>query len=363
MTFIPIKKLKAGMTLDGDVYQYDYQTCKVAMLRSGQVLTQSYIDRLDALEILGAYINSDKKENSPAPSPISDDLKHEAVTVVKRVYKMFDETDANITAINLKQTMAVSKKLVHALKNDKGVKLSIENLKLYDDYTYNHSLGVSMLSIVIGMSMKLKINDLYELGFCALLHDIGKMGVPIEIISKPARLTPEEFDIVKTHPAKGAEFYSKQHSPNGRILEGILTHHEKYDGTGYPEGKRADEIPLFGRIISIADVYDALTSSRPYRQPSPPPEAIEYIMGSSGSAFDLDIVLAFLKKVTPYPIGSCVKLSNGQIAIIVKQNELHPLRPVIRILSQTNSICDLYNQRDMQNVVIENICNITANDF
>ena len=206
----------------------------------------------------------------------------------------------------------------------------------------------------------LKTNDLYELGFCALLHDIGKMSVPIEIISKPSKLTFEEFEIVKQHPAKGAEFFLKHNLANRRICAGVLTHHEKFDGTGYPNGLRGEDIPLFGRIISIADVYDALTSVRPYRQPSSPPEAIEYIMGSSGNAFDLVLVEAFLKKVSPYPIGSCVKLTNGQIAIIVQQNERHPLRPVIRLFNQPDVILDLYQQRELQNVVITDICNIST---
>jgi len=363
MTFIPTDKLKPGMTLDSDVYLYDYKTCKVAMLRSGQILKQSYINRLEKLEILGAYINFEKDSYFEAPSPIRQELKQEAVSVVKRVYKMFDQADPAITAINIKETMAVSKKLVHALRNNRELKLSIENLKLYDDYTYNHSLGVSMLSIVIGMSMGMKTNDLCELGFCALLHDIGKMAVPIEIIAKPAKLTTEEFEIVKQHPAKGAEFFSKQNFANKRICDGILTHHEKFEGTGYPNGLKGEEIPLFGRIISVADVYDALTSARPYRQPSSPPEAIEYIMGSSGSSFDIEIVKAFLQKVSPYPVGSCVKLSNGQIGVIVRQTELHPLRPVIRLFNEPNVIWDLYNQRDLQNIVIENICNISPDQL
>jgi HD-GYP domain-containing protein (c-di-GMP phosphodiesterase class II) len=361
MTFVPIDKLEAGMMLDRDVYLYDYKTSKVAMLKSGQILTQSYIKKLDKLKILGAYIHSGEiKDIFEAQSPIKQELTQEAVSSVQRVFEMFDHSAQNINVGSINQTMEVSKKLVDALKSNKEAKLSIANLKLYDDYTYNHSFGVSVLSIAIGLSLGLSTNDLYELGFCALLHDIGKMAVPIEIISKPAKLTASEFEIVKQHPAKGADFFSKHNLANRRICAGILTHHEKYDGTGYPNGLKGNGIPLFGRIISIADVYDALTSVRPYRQPSSPPEAIEYIMGSSGNAFDLEIVEAFLKKVSPYPIGSCVKLSNGQIAIIVSQNELHPLRPVIRLFNQPDSTLDLYKQRNVQNIVIDDICNIST---
>jgi HD-GYP domain-containing protein (c-di-GMP phosphodiesterase class II) len=359
MTFVPIEKLEVGMVLDRDVYLYDYKTTKMAMLKSGQVLTQSYINRLEELNILGAYIREQKDMPNVVPS-IQPELRQETVSTVQRVFDMFDRTSQNINISSINQTMEVSKKLVNALKNNKEAKISIENLRTYDDYTYNHSFGVSVLSIAIGISLGLKTNDLYELGFCALLHDIGKMAVPIEIISKPAKLTYDEFEIVKKHPAKGAEFFIKNNFANRRICAGVLTHHEKYDGSGYPNGLRGDKIPLFGRIISIADVYDALTSVRPYRSPSSPPEAIEYIMGACGNMFDVDIVEAFLKKISPYPIGSCVKLSNGQVAIVVEQNDSHPLRPVVRIINHEDSVLDLYKQREMQNIVIDGVCNISA---
>ena len=365
MTFVPIDQLAEGMILDRDVYLYDCSTCKIAMLRSGQVLTQAYINKLGELQVLGAYIHSDEKSEliTPVPSPIKPELKQEAITNIQRVFEMFDKGAQHINIHCINQTMAISKKLVNALKMNQDMKLSIDNLKMYDDYTYNHSFGVSVLSIAIGLSMNLKMTELYDLGFCALLHDIGKMAVPIEIISKPARLTDEEFEIVKQHPEKGAEFFMQHSLANNRICAGVLTHHEKFNGTGYPSGLSGDQIPLFGRIISVADVYDALTSVRPYRNPSTPAEAIEYIMGASGSAFDVSVVEAFLKKVSPYPIGSCVKLSNGEIAIVVEQNDFHPLRPVVRPFSDPEKTMDLYREREYQNIVIDDVCNVTAGEL
>lgn len=365
MTFVPIDQLEEGMMLDRDVYLYDYTTSKIAMLRSGQILTQSYIHKLDELQVLGAYIHTDENKElvNKFSSPIKKELKQEAISSVQRVFEMFDKSAQNININCINQTMEVSKKLVNTLKSNNEVKLSIDNLKLYDDYTYNHSFGVSVLSIAIGLSLNLRTGDLYDLGFCALLHDIGKMAVPIEIISKPARLTDEEFKIVQQHPAKGAEFFLNHHLASKKVCAGVLSHHEKFNGTGYPNGLKGDQIPLYGRIISVADVYDALTSIRPYRNPSSPAEAIEYIMGSSGSAFDVSIVEAFLKKVSPYPIGSCVRLSNGEIAIIVEQNDFHPLRPVVRLFSNPEKTLDLYREREFQNIVIDNICNITTSQL
>jgi len=368
MAFVPIDKLKEGMMLDKDVFLYDHNNKKIPMLKSGQILTQSYINKLIGFEVFGAYISSDGSEDTEkdelfsGPAPVKQELKEEAVSVVKQVYKTFNKSVSDIDEDNIKQTMDVSKELVQAL-NDKEVKLSIGNLRLYDDYTYNHSLGVAMLSIVIGISLNMKPSELQELGFCGLLHDIGKVSIPQGIIMKYEKLTPEEFELVKQHPVQGAKFFSKQKLVSKRIYEGILTHHEKYDGTGYPNKIRGKGIPLFGRIIAVADVYDALTSVRPYRQSSSAREAIEYIMGSSGSAFDIDIVKAFLRSVAPYPIGSCVKLSNGQLGVIVAQNELQPLRPIIRLFSQPNVLLDLYGQHDLQNVTIENAGNISPDQL
>lgn len=367
MTFVPTNKLKAEMILDRDVYLFDSISSKIIMLKSGQILTQLYINKFNELDILGAYIeSSDEKEEvrvkTSVRQPIKTVLKQEAIENVHQVYKMFNQVAQTINVRSINQTMAISRKLVNSLKNNAEATISIANLKVYDDYTYNHSLGVSILSIAIGLELDLSTQDLYDLAFCALLHDIGKMAVPIEIIAKPSKLTADEFDIVKQHPAKGAEFFLKHDLVNNQIYEGVLTHHEKYDGTGYPNGLSGNDIPLFGRIISVADVYDALTSMRPYRKPSIPSEAIEYIMGSSGTAFDIEIVKAFLKKVSPYPIGSCVKLYNGEVAIVVKQNDNNPLRPVIRPIKQPNTLLDLYAQLDLQNNVIEDICDISSSE-
>lgn len=367
MTFIPTDRLIEGMILDRDVYLFDSVSSRIIMLRSGQILTQPYIDRFSQLDILGAYIQSgDEKEQihikTSVRHPIKRELKQEAIENVHQVYKMFNQVAQTLNVRSINETMNISKKLVDCLKNDAEATIGIASLKLYDDYTYNHSLGVSILAIAIGLELGLLTKDLYDLGFCALLHDIGKMAIPIEIISKPSKLTEEEFNIVKQHPEKGAAFFLQHDLVNDQIYQGVLTHHEKFDGTGYPNGLSGNDIPLFGRIISVADVYDALTSMRPYRKPSIPSEAIEYIMGSSGTAFDIEIVKAFLNKVSPYPIGSCVKLCNGEVAIIVKQNDNNPLRPVIRPIKQPDTLLDLYKRLDLQNNVIEDICDVSINE-
>ena len=362
MTFISIKELREGMVLDRDVYLFDSKTSKVAMLRSGGVLSQSYIDKMDEIGVAGVYVHTGDDEffNGLQPrSNIQYALKQDALNSIRSTYDMINQAAAEkIHVGSIDQTIDITRHLVDTLLQNPRIMINIADLRLYDDFIYNHSLGVTIISIAIGLSLSLRRRELYDLALSALLHDIGKMAIPQEILSKPTRLTTEEFRIVKQHAFFGARFLRENDLVSQKICGGVMHHHERYDGTGYPNGLAGDEIPLFARIISVADVYDALTSVRPYRDPSTAPEAIEYVMGGSGKLFDISVVKAFLKKISPYPVGCCVRLSNGRIAIVVKQNADNPLRPVIQLFEQTRRTLDLYHERDMQNLVIKQICKV-----
>ena len=360
MIFVPIRELQVGMTLKRDIFTFNSETHKVEKIESERKLTKRQIADFATIaskKIAGAYID-DGNGNivTQVETLIPNELKWIAISAMRQAFKIFDQTAQGIYIEAINQIADVSRQLVDIIESNSQIMLNIFDLKLYDDYTYNHSLGVATISIAIGAALRLNKHDLCELGLCALMHDIGKTKIPIEIINKPAKLTPEEFAVIKTHPSLGAEFLIENHLVNDKINEGVLSHHEKYDGTGYPNGLTGKDISLYGRIISVADVFDALTSARPYHAPVPPQDGIEYIMGGSGKSFDEQIVNAFLQKISPYPVGSCVKLSNGEIAIVVRQRKSCPLRPKIRLLSNPRLIVDLYSRSDMQNVVIEELC-------
>jgi len=212
-----------------------------------------------------------------------------------------------------------------------------------------------VISIAIGTALDLNKNELCNLGVCGMLHDVGKVEIPIELILKPAKLTKDEYDIVKTHASLGANYIIGNKEINNEVYLGVVSHHEKFDGTGYPNGLKKEEIPLFGRIIAVADVYDALTANRAYRKPIKPFEAIEYIMGGVGTSFDYKVVKAFLKKIEPYPIGACVILSDGRRGSIVKGNNNDPLRPVVKLIGDKEEILDLHNDFNLNNIVISDI--------
>ena len=173
--------------------------------------------------------------------------------------------------------------------------------------------------------------DLNYLVTAALLHDLGKLSIPPEILNKPGRLTPEEYQIMKKHAEYSYKLLSNRWDISAHIKQTVLLHHENYDGSGYPQGLLGKEQSIFVRILHVADVYDALTSKRPYKKPYSPYEAIEYLMGACGIMFDKQVVEVFLEYVPLFPKGTKVNLSDGRTGIIFENAGKHNLRPVIML--------------------------------
>jgi HD-GYP domain-containing protein (c-di-GMP phosphodiesterase class II) len=207
------------------------------------------------------------------------------------------------------------------------------DLRAYDDYTFYHSVNVGVLSVTVGAALGLNKKQLHNLCLAALLHDIGKVFIPKEIVNKPEKLTDEEFKIIKTHSIKGYEYIREKFDIPVSSYIGVLQHHERYDGTGYPFSIEGNKISMFGKIIAASDVYDALVSSRPYRKAVLPSEAMEYIMGGSGSYFDALIVNTFTQRIAPYPVGTCVLMSDGRCGIVVENYYNCCLRPKIKVVA------------------------------
>lgn len=221
--------------------------------------------------------------------------KNQKMWVMESIFSACKCHNAILDRNSILEIENIADRIVENVINNEKVSVSITNLKSYDLTTYIHSIGVTVIAIGIGNAMKLDRKTLCRLGTSALLHDVGKVGVPIEIISKPGKLTAAEYNVIKSHPQLGAEYFADNDCISPDIIEGILTHHEKIDGSGYPSGLKGDEIPLFGKIIAVADVYEAVTGERPYRMPVSSVEAVTYIKAGAGISFDENIVEAFLK--------------------------------------------------------------------
>ncbi len=351
MVFVRSEELIAGMALARDIHFYDPSTQSAMVLKTGQMLSDMHITQLCSAKLDGAYIDTVRSEVRVVSS-INQQIRREAISNIHNLADNFIDSSKGVQKSDVEAISNTTQELINSLSSHKDILVNIADIKMYDDYTYHHSLSVAIMAIAIGMELGFNEQMLNELGLAGLLHDIGKVAIPIEIITKPGRLSKEEFDIVKMHPVHAATHLHERQLVNENIFRGIVGHHEKLDGSGYPNHLKGDEIHPYARILAVADVYDALTSNRPYRIPNPPNEAIEMIMGGSGTHFDERVVRAFLRKVAPFPTGSKVKLSNGQTAIVMKNYPDQPLRPLVAVVGGGGEEYDLSWDMSCLNIVI-----------
>lgn len=326
MRFVASSCLREGMRLAKPLYR-NIDT----MLTAGVTLNEHYISSIQRCGFLGVYIDDDISADIEVNTMISDELR---LSTMRSLSKVIDLATTGSTPSKMPEIGRQVETIVDELFANKDVMVNILDLSSYDDYTCSHSLNVAILSIVLSMGMGFPRSETLGIGTGALLHDIGKVFVPKGILLKNGRLTDAEFDIIKKHPKDGYQYIYKRYNIPLRYCDTILDHHEKYDGSGYPNGKKGTDISLFGRVCAVADVYDALVSKRPYRDALPPCECVEYVMGGSGTQFDPRVVDVFTRHIAPYPVGTSVKLSNGWVGLVVENYIAYSLRPKIRIYEQ-----------------------------
>ena len=288
----------------------------------------------------------------PIVSIIDETQRDEAVDGIRNLFGLIGSgvTENMTTAYQVvKQLDNIVDQLVETISTESDSLVHIADLKSYDEYTYHHSLSVAVLSIAIGEGMGLDMEKLKLLGQSAMMHDIGKTNVPAELINKPGKLTDEEFSVVKKHAEDSGKYLKQSLIGNNIIWNSVTHHHEKYDGSGYPKGLKSDKIPLFSRIIAVADVYDALTSFRPYRNPMLPSEAVELVMSEVGRSFEYDVVVAFIEKLELYPVNSVVQLSDGRVGVV--HENTHSMRPVLKM--QDDTLLDLMALDNLSLVIVK----------
>lgn len=355
MLYITKKHLKPGMILAKDIYLYNRNSFNTFLLAKGQVLNSTYINRINYHNIDGAYVENDAFNDIIVESYIDDNLKAESLQRISDVYYEFQVSSGKINDYMIKHLSKTVNNIVVELLNKEDLTYNIMDFKNFDSYTFQHCLNVAMLSISTGISLKLSEHELHILGLAGVLHDIGKMFIPIEILNKPAKLTEKEFEIIKTHPVNAAK-QLKNLVPQ-EVLRAIEDHHERLDGTGYPYGKEGSNIGLYTKILAISDVYDSLTSDRPYRKSIFPNEVVEYLMGCADKHFDYDILKHFLKIIFAFPVGTFVKLSNEKLAVVIKNHSENILRPLVRIVNSDGTVGEdidlLYDQNYMNITIVD----------
>lgn len=333
MRFIPISKLQPSMLVAKAIYDAGDKI----LINHGVRLTEDFIKSLEARGVIGAYIEDDISNKIIVQEAITAELRAHAVKCIKD----FD----------LETTINISKSIVDQLMNSDSIMLDLIDLRTFDDYTYKHSVNVAVLSTMVAMGMNFKYDELTDLCLSALLHDIGKLQISDEILNKPGRLTEEEYALVKTHPTIAYNIVKDRWDIAATTKIGILCHHENVDGSGYPFGLKDSKIHRFARIIHVADVYDALTSKRPYKEAYTPADATELLMASCGTLFDRDVVEVFLGYVPIYPKGSTVILSDGKRAIVANNYKYNTLRPRV-IIEDTGVEIDLTHDSSCRNITI-----------
>lgn len=352
MRFVPTPHLREGQKLASDLTMSENRI----MIRKSKALTKALISRIEVLGFQGVYIDDAISAGIDVEDVISPKTRSKATHEIRKLHEDVERHSLSNIPTQLKSIEAQTVTIVDEILQNRNVMINMVDIKTYDDYTYNHSFNVAVLSIVIAKVLGLPRNLIYELAMGAILHDIGKLFVDKEILNKPGKLTPEEFSNIQQHPKHGFDFIVDNKDISDRAKLAVLHHHEAYNGTGYPCGLSGDNIPLFGRIISVADVYDALTSARPYHKAFLPSDAIEFIMSEYNSKFDPEIVDAMVKRIAPYPVGTCIRLSNGINAIVVKNHERAILRPLVRVIGDgPETYIDLENDRATLKITIEAI--------
>lgn len=298
------------------------------LLRSGVKLTNAYIEKLKHLGVLYIYVEDERLDDIQREDEKLSELKQITMRSMSKIVK-------NVSSGNCKDTeksLRVVENLIDYIIELGDVNTSLFDIKTYDNYTYIHCLDTGIMSTFLGLAANYKESSLKELGIAAILHDIGKTKISSRIINKKGSLTKEEFEEMKKHPMYGMEILKKNINVTELILKAVVQHHERVDGKGYPYGLTGKEISKSGKIVCICDVYDAVSNDRSYRERFSPSDAYELILAGSGTIFEEELVKLFKQTFAVYPLGCCLKLSNGIEGYVIKQNKGFPDRPVIRVL-------------------------------
>ncbi|MBU1692180.1 MAG: HD-GYP domain-containing protein [Gammaproteobacteria bacterium] len=252
------------------------------------------------------------------------------------VVSMFQEVRMG-KAISAEAASELVDEISSSVMRNPGALISLARLKTADDYTYMHSVAVCALMVSLARQLKLDDKQTREAGMAGLLHDLGKAMIPMEILNKPGKLTDEEFDLIKTHPTEGHRLLVEGGSVGEVSLDVCLHHHEKVDGRGYPHQLKDEQISLFSKMGAVCDVYDAITSNRPYKTGWDPAESIRKMTEWCNGHFDTKVFQSFIKSIGIYPIGSLVRLSSGRLAVVTEQSEKSLLTPNVKVFFSTKA--------------------------
>ncbi len=359
--YVSTRALQSGMVIDQAIVD---RTGRILIARKTP-LDDFLIEALRKIGVTGIYIREGEEdpeeeiEVSPVTLETIEKLKvadRKKVTLSESVKSrvnqgvqyLFSETSSQ----NFTDTAEnVTTSLMDAIMENDAVALNIDALKVSDEYTFKHSVDVATMAMVIARKANMSEVDIHRIGVSGLLHDIGKSQIPGEILNKAGKLTEEEFTVMKNHSLFGYNMLKEKDELPQEVLMGVLQHHEKINGKGYPLRLKDKQIFSYAKILSIADIYDALVTERPYKKAFSQQDALEMIMAMTGE-LDIGYMRDFLDSIILYPVDSVVKLSNGERARVVKNTPHYPMRPKVVGL-KSGRVYDLLEDLSCANLLIE----------
>jgi len=358
---LSVNNLRPGMYITGDVQagiDHPFLYCTAGMLEREEDIdavrdggyTEAFVDLersdkewqlfyggSDAAVLSSVFMESAPKTAAPMPQralrdelPQAKQLYARTLHTAQRVMEGFKSSGQ----VDVEAGIHIVEGIAESVSHNASALLALSKLRTQDDYTLSHCINVATEAVIFAKHLGWEGSALHLLGLAGFFHDLGKMEIPAAILNKPGRLTPEEFAVMRGHPAGGYKHLKQIPDLGDTVGLGALEHHERLNGTGYPNGKKEAEISLTGKLLAIVDIYDALSSRRSYKEAVAPHKALGLLYGMRGEDLVPDLVDRFIQCIGIYPPSSLVRLNNNQLAVVSQVDPAEPLRPQV-ILART----------------------------
>src|SRR3954454_24492899 len=346
MRLMATRRLEEGAVLGRDVF--DGRSSAIPLLRKGVKLTERHRDALLGVGVHAVYIEDALSEGIEIGQAVDPETRRRATVAVSKAFDTCKESLSNGSGVPeavVGALQKVAEMIARDIEENGDMALALDDLASADGYTLQHSIDVAAVGMLLGQKLfrergwidhtgrrtyERRDRRLARLGLGLLLHDVGKLVIPKDVLNKPGQLDAAEWELMKSHPRAGVEMLrSDLISPLVKVV--VRSHHERWDGGGYPDGLSGEGIHQLARIAAAADVFDAVTSERVYASARPPDVGVQIVLDGAGRAFDPDVIDVFRRVVAPYPPGVEVSLSDGRGGIVASAPPSDLPRPVVRV--------------------------------